>query len=66
MFLSFPGHIAALVNNGELRIVAATGDNYQPVASYRVSDQDTWAPPVLLPNGVLIKDKDTLAFWGFK
>ncbi|MEK6238393.1 MAG: PQQ-binding-like beta-propeller repeat protein [Planctomycetales bacterium] len=62
-FLSIPGHVAALISGGELRIVAATGDRYQPVASYRVAESPTWAPPVLLKDGVLVKDRQSLTFW---
>lgn len=63
MLLALPGHVAALINTGELRLLAATGEQYQPVASYRVAEGDTWAPPVLLNEGVLIKDLKTLALW---
>jgi outer membrane protein assembly factor BamB len=67
-FLSIPGHIVALINDGELRIIKATGKSYQPVQSYRVAEDETfatWAPPVLLNDGVLIKDKNTLALWSW-
>jgi outer membrane protein assembly factor BamB len=66
MFLSLPGHVAALINNGELKIVAASGDGFEPVASYRVSDDATWAPPVLLERGVLVKDTETLSLWSLE
>ena len=65
MFLAIPGHIVALINNGELRILKATGSAYKQVASYRVADDRTWTPPVLVANGVLIKDHDTLTLWTF-
>ncbi len=65
MFLSLPGHIMALTNKGQLKIIAANGNSHQELKSYRVASGDTWAPPVLLPDGVLVKDKDTLALWSF-
>jgi outer membrane protein assembly factor BamB len=63
MFLSIPGHVVALINDGQLKIVKASGDQFDEVASYRVSDSPTWAPPVLLKDGILVKDKQTLALW---
>ena len=64
-FLSFPGHVAALVNKGQLQILAAQGEQYERVASYGVSETPTWAPPVLVENGVLIKDEQRLTLWSF-
>lgn len=63
MFLSVPGHIAALINKGELRILRASPRKYQQVASYQVAEDHTWAPPVLLKDGVLIKDRRRLTMW---
>jgi outer membrane protein assembly factor BamB len=66
MFLSAPGLIAALINNGELRILKASPKQYQPIASYRVAEDRTWAPPVLLKGGVLTKDHQHLTMWSLK
>lgn len=63
MFLSIPGHVAALIDGGKLQILAANGDRFQPVATYRVSENPTWAPPVLLPHGILVKDTQSLTLW---
>ncbi len=64
-FLSIPEHVIALLDNGELKVVAANAEQFEPVASYRVSESPTWAPPVLLTGGILIKDRDTLTRWSF-
>lgn len=63
MFLSIPGHVVALVDNGQLQIIKASGDRFEQVASYRVSERPTWAPPVLLESGILVKDHTTLTLW---
>lgn len=63
MFLSFPGHVAALIDDGHLRVIKASGERYEVVASYRVSEKPTWAPPVLLRNGILVKDRESLTRW---
>ena len=66
MFLSIPGHILALVNNGELQVIAARRDRYEKVASWRVAETPTWAPPVLLQRNILIKDRETLTLWALE
>ncbi|MDP7010809.1 MAG: PQQ-binding-like beta-propeller repeat protein, partial [Verrucomicrobiota bacterium] len=62
-FLSIPGHIFALLNNGELQVIAVGRDRYEKVASWRVAQTPTWAPPVLLQNKILVKDTETLTSW---
>ncbi len=62
-FLSIPGHVVALTNNGELQVIKASDDGFEPVASYRVAEGETWAPAVLLESGILVKDKQTLTRW---
>ncbi len=53
----------ALISDGRMQIIAARGDRFEQVASYRVAESNTYAPPVLLPNGFLVKDLTTLTFW---
>ena len=65
-FLSIPGHILALLNNGELQVIAARANRYEKVASWRVAETPTWAPPVLLQKSILIKDKETLTLWALE
>lgn len=66
MFLATKGYIAALISNGELRILKASPRAYTPVASYRVAKNHTWAPPVLLNDGILIKAQHRLTKWSLK
>ena len=65
-FLSLKDHILALLNDGQLQVIAARGDQLQTVATYRVSDGRTWAPPVLLPDGILTKDDQVLTYWSLR
>jgi outer membrane protein assembly factor BamB len=65
MFLSLPDHIVALIDDGQLQVIKASGGGYEKIASYRVSDNPTWAPPVILPSGILVKDKHSLAMWSW-
>ncbi len=65
MFLSIPGHVVALVNDGQLHIISSSGGVHERVASYRVAEHSTWAPPVLLQSGFLVKGANTLTMWSF-
>jgi outer membrane protein assembly factor BamB len=64
-FLAFPGHVVALMNHGELKVIKASGDALEEIKSYKVAESETWAAPVLLQEGVLVKDETTLTLWGF-
>ena len=64
-FLSVPGHIVALVTDGQLQVIKGTGTQFERLANYRVAKGGTWAPPVLLPDGILVKGHDTLTRWSF-
>lgn len=63
MLVAVPGYVLALIDGGELQVLKASGDGYQVVQSYRVAERDSWAPPVLLKQGVLIKDLKHLTRW---
>jgi outer membrane protein assembly factor BamB len=49
-----------LTTRGQLVVVKANGQAYEPVAEYTVSDWQTWAHPVFLGNRILIRDDLTL------
>jgi len=66
LFLSLPGHVVALISDGQLWVIAARRDRFEKVASYRVAPSDTYAPPVLANDGVLIKDKQSLTLWSLR
>lgn len=62
-FLALPKHIVALLNTGHLKVLPTSTDQYREAASWQVAETQTWAPPVILPTGFLIKDTTTLTFW---
>jgi outer membrane protein assembly factor BamB len=66
MLLSVPGCVVALIDTGELRILKSSQQKYEQAASYRVADGHTWAPSVLLNDGLLIKGDRHLTFWALK
>ena len=53
-----------LTNDAELIVARKTGKGFEPLRKYSVADSPTWAHPVVLNNGILIKDLSTLALWG--
>jgi outer membrane protein assembly factor BamB len=62
-FLSVSGYVLALIDNGELQVIRASGSQFEKAASYRVTQNASWAPPVLLSDGILVKDVKTLTMW---
>lgn len=65
-FLSFPGHVLTLSHQGQMSIFKASPKGFQSVASYPLSESATWAAPVLLKDGILVKDAETLSLWTFR
>lgn len=65
-FLTIPGHIVALRDNAMLEIIPAGEKAYRVIASYEVADSATWTGPVLLKDGVLVKDRTKLFKWSFE
>lgn len=65
-FLAINEAIVALNDNGRLQVVKADGSAMQEIATWQVSDRPTWAPPVLLPGRVLVKDTNRLMLLSFQ
>lgn len=53
-----------LTNDAELIVAEKSGKGFEPLRKYSVADSPTWAHPVILKSGILIKDTTTLALWG--
>ena len=52
-----------LKNDGELVVARPSGKSLEVIRQYTVPDSPTWAHPVVLADGVLIKDAKTLTRW---
>jgi outer membrane protein assembly factor BamB len=52
-----------LKDSAELVIAKADGKGYEPLRTYAASDSPTWAHPLVLRDGVVIKAATTLTFW---
>jgi len=57
------GNLILLRDDAQLVIAKAGGAGFEPLRNYALGDSPTWAHPLILKNGVVIKDATTLAFW---
>jgi hypothetical protein len=48
-----------------LIIARANEKAFEPIRRYMVADSPTWAHPLLLEKGIVVKDAESLAFWSF-
>ena len=55
--------LVALKDDAELIIAKAGRKAFELTRSYTVADSPTWAHPLMLPDGVVVKDATTLARW---
>ena len=55
-----------LKDNAELIVARASAKALEPVRKYTVADSSTYAHPLLLDNGIVVKDADSLALWSFR
>ena len=53
-----------LTSDAELIVARRSGKGFEPLRKYPVADSPTWAHPVILSTGILVKDATTLALWG--
>ncbi|MDJ0838386.1 MAG: PQQ-like beta-propeller repeat protein [Acidobacteriota bacterium] len=54
-----------LDTEGKLLVLDKNADRYQPVATFKLAERATWAYPVPLAAGLLVKDKTHLTRWSF-
>jgi len=64
-FLAIPGQVIILRDDATMDILKSGEPEYRPIASYTVAESPTWAAPVLLKDGFLVKDRKTLFKWKF-
>ena len=59
------GRVFALTTEADLLVLPQKGDAFAPARRYRVAPSPTWAHPVVTGEGVLVKDRDSLAYLRF-
>ncbi len=57
-------NVIFLKDDAEMIIAKTTGKGFEPLRRYSVAETATWAHPLILRDGVVIKDVATLARWG--
>lgn len=55
--------IMALTPAGSLVVFKPTAEGFQPLATYKVGENQTHAYPVITGNHLLIKDTNDLTLW---
>lgn len=60
------GALFLLDTDGAVSVIAADASSFRPLVSWVVAASATWAHPVVLDSGILVKDVDTLAFLRFR
>ncbi|HET8645268.1 MAG TPA: PQQ-binding-like beta-propeller repeat protein, partial [Vicinamibacteria bacterium] len=58
-------HLLVLTSEGELLVVDAAAPAFKTVRRWTVAASPTWAHLAVVPQGVLVKDADSLAFLKF-
>ena len=51
-----------LKDSAELIVARASGDSFEPLHRYQVADSSTYANPLMMASGIVIKDNTTLSF----
>jgi outer membrane protein assembly factor BamB len=54
-----------LKDDAELIVAQVSAKGFEPLRRYKVADNPTWAHPLVLEKGIVIKDTEALAFWSF-
>jgi formate hydrogenlyase subunit 4 len=63
--LSAGPNLVVLTTEGDLIVARRTPEKFDELHRYKVADSQTWAQPVLLKNGVVIRNADAVTFWSF-
>jgi outer membrane protein assembly factor BamB len=63
--LQLGGRLLLLKDDAELIVAQVSAKGFEPLRRYTVADSPTWAHPLALENGIVIKDADSLTFWSF-
>ncbi len=62
-FLALEEMLMVLSDRGQLSVYRPTAHGLETLASYEVSSNPTWAPPLFWQDRILIKDREKLLCW---
>jgi outer membrane protein assembly factor BamB len=57
-------NLVVLTTEGDLIVASRNPEKFEERHRYKVADSQTWAQPVLLRNGFIIRNADSVSFWG--
>lgn len=57
-------NLVVLTTEGDLVVVKKSPEKYEELHRYKVADSGTWAQPVLLRGGFLVRDAQSVSLWG--
>jgi outer membrane protein assembly factor BamB len=60
------GSLLVLTTGGELLVLDAAADRFEPTRRYAVAESPTWAHPVPTAAGILVKDESHLTLWSLE
>lgn len=55
-----------LKNDAELIVARASSKSFEVLKRYETAGSPTWAHPLLLDDGIVVKDKTNLTFWSWR
>ena len=58
--------VLALTDAADLLVLDPAASSYEPLRTYEVAPSPTWAHPVPVEDGLLIKDERHLTRWNFR
>ena len=59
-------NLVVLTTDGELLVVRRSPEKYEEVKRYKIAESQTWAQPVLVQNGIVIRDASAVTLWSLK
>jgi outer membrane protein assembly factor BamB len=59
-------NLVVLTTEGELLVVRRSPEKFEELRRYKVAETQTWAHPVLVAGGVVIRDADSVALWSWR
>ena len=58
-------NLVVLTTEGDLLVIRRNPQKYEEVQRYKVAESQTWAQPVLLKDGFLIRDAESVKYFAF-
>jgi outer membrane protein assembly factor BamB len=59
-------NLVVLTTEGELLVVRRSPEKYEELKRYKIAESQTWAQPVLVQNGIVIRDASAVTLWSLQ